>query len=1247
MKLSSNKPVAFPAIVTTRWQRRICIMAASALLASASAWAASTGWSGGGGSDISWANPANWTNGAPTATTDTYFTLDVPTGGAWSANNQVPANTTVQSLSYINTNGGHSTLIDAGVTLTISTATNAYALTGGGVIAQAGAAPRFGNAYIYGAGSLVMVASNSIMSSKFSQSTSSGSGSRYTLDLSGLDTLTGYLGRLYVAGDGGYRANGTMFLARTNLILLGYTSGPPLLLGNCSTGADGGKLYLGVTNAIFANNGLWVGYRRAAASSIEFNPSFSDCSAYFRNRAGTGRQSYWRIGDGSTQTYSGNAHNGTVNFSGGAVDALVDELVVGRSPSTAGAPSLPNGGSVGILSIAAGKVDVNTVLASIQLADYGPRVESYINVDGTGTLLVNNSMQLGSFKKANTSTGTSKALLNIGLNNMGGTVVVNGPITTATSDESDNWSEIVIRSGSLSAKNTIGPLNWLELTAGALNVTLDSVPTAPVCAVSNLITAAGFNLSVSGAGLGIGQYPIIKYWLPLAGGVGADDLVLSLPFYLEGYLSNNLANSSIDVVITNKLTLVWNGNLSDDWDLATLNWKDGTTGAAKKYSQTGVGDIVRFDNTATGSGTVNLTTDLFPFGLFIDNSLKAYTFTGTGRLTGTNALVKANSGTLTLANSGVNDYSGGTMIEGGTIAISSADRLPVSGSVTLSDVAGTSLDLNGNNQTLAGLNGGGTAGGNVSLGSGTLTVTGAGAYGGVISGAGSLVKSGSGNLALTAAQTFAGGTLIQTNSSITVANTTGSGLGSANVTIEEGGALYVGNGSSSGSVAAATITNNGSLEYNVTNDMTLANYIVGTGPVTKRGVNRLNIDTANDFSGVFWLSGGGIVRVSNPGAFGTASTPDSYFSMAIPNSAGASLELANNITLNEEIRFSCKSGTYLLQPSIHSVEGTNTLNGAITLTTGGSVHNFSAAAGSKLIVNGPIVRDETWLAGFPYYCLGGDGYGEMNAGLINGNTYDKMTNHLFKTGMGTWVLSGSNYYSGFTVISNGTLVVNGSILGTNTVPVNAAGFYLGCQVRAEGTLQGDGVIQCVVTNEGTIAPGSSVGSLTINNDLVNLPGSTNVFEISAAGFDQIDGLANVSYGGTLKVELSRSVTAGESFKLFSAASYPAANFDAFELPDISPLTWDTTQLTVDGTLRVAGAGSIEIGAFGLENDGNFGMSGSYGTSSAGYRVLATTNLADASSWIEVGSGTFASGAFSFTDLGSTNYQKRFYRVVTP
>jgi hypothetical protein len=66
----------------------------------------------------------------------------------------------------------------------------------------------------------------------------------------------------------------------------------------------------------------------------------------------------------------------------------------------------------------------------------------------------------------------------------------------------------------------------------------------------------------------------------------------------------------------------------------------------------------------------------------------------------------------------------------------------------------------------------------------------------------------------------------------------------------------------------------------------------------------------------------------------------------------------------------------------------------------------------------------------------------------------------------------------------------------------------------------------------------------------------------------------------------------------------------------------------------------------LAGDRNLQMSGT-GAADQPYRILATTNVASPLSWIEVGSGTFAGGVFSFTDLGSTNYPRRFYRVVTP
>jgi len=51
---------------------------------------------------------------------------------------------------------------------------------------------------------------------------------------------------------------------------------------------------------------------------------------------------------------------------------------------------------------------------------------------------------------------------------------------------------------------------------------------------------------------------------------------------------------------------------------------------------------------------------------------------------------------------------------------------------------------------------------------------------------------------------------------------------------------------------------------------------------------------------------------------------------------------------------------------------------------------------------------------------------------------------------------------------------------------------------------------------------------------------------------------------------------------------------------------------------------------------------------APYRIFATTNVSlPFTDWEEVGSGTFADGVLSFTDLQATNYVQRYYRAVTP
>ncbi|MCC6493886.1 MAG: autotransporter-associated beta strand repeat-containing protein [Pirellulales bacterium] len=78
---------------------------------------------------------------------------------------------------------------------------------------------------------------------------------------------------------------------------------------------------------------------------------------------------------------------------------------------------------------------------------------------------------------------------------------------------------------------------------------------------------------------------------------------------------------------------------------------------------------------------------------------------------------------------------------------------------------------------------------------------------------------------------------------------------------------------------------------------------------------------------------------------------------------------------------------------------------------------------------------------------------------------------LHKVGNGTIVLTGDNTYQGPTIVSRGTLRVDGTHLGGDEYRINSG-----------GTLAGSGVIDADVTVEGTLAPGASPGILHIAGD---------------------------------------------------------------------------------------------------------------------------------------------------------------------
>ena len=184
----------------------------------------------------------------------------------------------------------------------------------------------------------------------------------------------------------------------------------------------------------------------------------------------------------------------------------------------------------------------------------------------------------------------------------------------------------------------------------------------------------------------------------------------------------------------------------------------------------------------------------------------------------TGSWAKQGQGTLIL--SGASTYTGNTAINNGIVQLTTGnDRLPTGTVVSLGQAASTNLgtlDLNGRNQQIAGLNS--TSGSNASASNNTvtstaaatLTVGGSGNYSygdgtnansGVIAGAISLVKEGSGTQTLGDTNTYTGTTTVSAGKLVINGNIT-----TSITTVSSGGTL-----GGVGTVGAITVNSGGTL----------------------------------------------------------------------------------------------------------------------------------------------------------------------------------------------------------------------------------------------------------------------------------------------------------------------------------------------------------------------------------------------------------------------------------------------------
>ena len=808
---------------------------------------------------------------------------------------------------------------------------------------------------------------------------------------------------------------------------------------------------------------------------------------------------------------------------------------------------------------------------------------------------------------ANTYTGTTAV--------NGGTLALSGAGSIASSQQilvntgTLDISEVAggfsysfpmeISNGALVARSTTAPgLSSLNLTDSRVRLT--SLGATPVAVEVSALTTGGQTNFIDIASVGTiagypAQFTIIKY-AGFIDGAGFNFGLGNVPTASTvGFVSNNVENGSIDLVLLDgPKPLTWTGAGGNAWDIGTTaNW------VAFGVTPTTYLDIdsVRFDDSGALS-SVNLTTTLQPGAVLVNNDTKTYTFTGAGKITGATGLTKEGAGTLVLDNSGTNDFFGPVAINAGTIQV-----------------------------------GNGSANGNLGIGgvanSSALTFARSDDHtvGNVISGAGTITQNSPRILTLSGENIFTGPVVVAQG---TLRPGSASALGTAdgNTTVSDGTTLDV-NGqnlttepviaSGDGLGGNGAIVNNGPAQLNALRQVTLA------GNTTFGGTERWDIRNAggaaslNSGGASFKITKTGPNQVSlvgvnvdlglgdidiQQGIFGVQTTTsqlgDPFATITVHN--GATLNLFNLTATPLQKVIALQDGA-----TVWNENGASTISGAITLQGNTTFNVASAGTAPSLTVSSPI---------------------EGPGGLA-------------KIGNGPLVLNGGNTYTGPTVVSNGTLVVDGSI------SASAVAVY-------GGSLSGIGSITApvTITPNGTLAPGrDGIGSFAIDNTL-SLSG-TNVMDVNrsagAITSDAIVGFSTLTYGGTLRLNLTgEALTVGDVITLYTFSAASGA-FAAISPASPGPsLSWDTSQLTVDGTLRVVPAPSPEIGDITLSGT-DVVIQGSGGAPGASYRVLSSTNIALAvMQWTPMATNQFdASGNFNFTAPVDPDFPQRFFLLLVP
>ncbi|WP_448474141.1 autotransporter-associated beta strand repeat-containing protein [Martelella sp. FLE1502] len=567
-----------------------------------------------------------------------------------------------------------------------------------------------------------------------------------------------------------------------------------------------------------------------------------------------------------TLTSAANAYSGGTSIEGGS-------LVVGADANL--------GDASGKVTLSGGALTASATFSTSREIDIDS-TGGTVNVNGGATLtmagvLADLTTPAGTLKKSGTGTllisGTANTFsgattvaagtLQLGGSLSGDINVQSGATLQNGATSGSSGGTVTVADGGALSADYAAPMSFASLvltpgtgsTPGSTYIANLRNTSDPAPVTTGNLSLYGTIEPTSAVTLAAGNYALISYTSLAGGSIGGLTLNTMAPLAAGTVAQLNQVGSDIVLqVITQTDMLYWNGTKTSGTGIVggdgiwkadgRLNWTD-NAGAINRAWHDGATAIFSTTPGATPTPrvTVDSATPIAVGGMKFE--IDGYTVAGrtasdkltltapTGTtyvtaevtnagdtatlavaLAGASGLAKSGDGTLVL--SGANSYSGGTRISAGTLAISSDANLGASGGGI--GISSATLSVSGTFETKRGVTLG-SLGGTIAVVGNADTLT----MSGNIVGSGALTKSGSGTLAMTANNSYGGGTTVSR------------------------GTLQLGNGGANGSVSGTVaVGGDGTLAIMRSDSFDFGNALSGTGGFAQigSGTTRMTADNS-------------------------------------------------------------------------------------------------------------------------------------------------------------------------------------------------------------------------------------------------------------------------------------------------------------------------------------------------------------------------------------------------------------------